>query len=147
MTGDPLHPDEIVYRRIPRNCLPRPKHESIPAWVAFRPNDDDLTGLSLSREEHESIEQAAQGMPGKRYHVARMRVRDLNEVGLSVIADEPETNPGHAIIPELSLGAYRANRKKCKALANLIVSSIAEIVLVALDPDEYPDLPDLHAAP
>lgn len=140
MAGVPLHPDEYVYRRIPQNCLPQPKQESLPAWVAFRPNKNDLTGLSLSRAKYETAERAARGTPGKRYHVARMRVGDLNDIGLSVIADDPRNKPSHAMIPELRLESYEADRANCKAIANEIIASIAEIVLVALDPDEYPDL-------
>lgn len=140
MAGVPLHPDEIVYRRIPFDYYPRPKQEPFPMIVAFRPTENDITGLSLSREKHKTIEKVAKGWPGKRYHVARMLVRDLNEIGLTVIADDLENNPSHAVIPELRREVYKANTEACQNIANTIITSIAEIVLVALDPDEYPDL-------
>ena len=139
MAAEALHPDEYVYRRVAYNHYRDPKSEPLPMIEAFRPTKNDTDGISLSRANCTSIENVAIGHSDKRYHVARMRVRDLHGVGVSVIADDPQNNPSHAIIPELSLAAYNESKPACKKLANKIIVSTVEMVLVALDPDEFPD--------
>ena len=140
MTGVILDPDETVYRRIAFLDFPRPKQVSLPAWVAFRPNKNDVTGISLSRAEFWSVEQAAQGRQGKRYHVMQMRVGDLNDIGLTVVADDPQDDPSHAVIPELSFAEYNEDKAKCREIAKKIISSVAKFAVIALDHDEFPDL-------
>ena len=137
-----LQPDEIVYRRIA--FVHFPPSEKQPQAGAFTPHSSDNTGLSLCRARYKTAEEVAQGRPDRRYHVARMRVGDLNRLGLTVIADDPDNDPAHAIIPELRRAVYLEDKDKGKAIANRIITEVAEVVYTSPDPNEARDTPD-HA--
>ncbi|MCH7791638.1 MAG: hypothetical protein IID31_05070 [Planctomycetes bacterium] len=137
-----LQPDEIVYRRIA--FVHFPPSEKQPQVVAFTPHPNDDTGISLWRERFITAEEVAQKRPDRRCHVAKMLVRDLNSLGLTVIADDPDNDPAHAIIPELRRAVYLEDRDKGKAIANRIITEVAEVVYTSPDPNEARDTPD-HA--
>ncbi len=65
------------------------------------------------------------------YCIARLSVRDLRNLGLTVMP-EPDSNgpPGHAVIPELSWPAYLADKQqRCKLiLVELARLASADIV-------------------
>ena len=49
-----------------------------------------------------------------KYYVCRLAVRDLNRLGLTVIADpDSEDVPGHCLIPELSRSSYEREYERC----------------------------------
>lgn len=139
-----LQPDEIVYRRIA--YVHFPPSEKQPQEAAFTPHPNDDTGISLCRARYKTVEQAAQGRPDRRYHVAKMRVGDLNRIGLTVIADDPDNDPSHAIIPELRRAVYEKDKDKGKAIANRIITEVAEIVYTSPDPNEAQDVPGHEAS-
>ena len=74
----PVLDDEVLYRRIPASTGWY-QGDKVPPLdpEAFRPNRYDITGISLSRENHTPIEEAARGQPGKDYYVAVFRAGDL----------------------------------------------------------------------
>jgi hypothetical protein len=111
----PLAADEFILRRIHKNhCdvqLPRTIH-----FAAFRPSNEDTTGLSVYRARYISPAQvAAAGRKPGEYYVARLPLQALYDLNLTVVPDEKAGGPpGHAVIPELSLAAYERDKKRCK---------------------------------
>lgn len=80
---------------------------------AFGPHKQrDVTGISVSRGKHRSVEEAARGQPGKTYFVAVLRAGDLRQRGISVVP-RPETpagfDPAHAELPELNGANYKTD--------------------------------------
>lgn len=132
---DPVSPDEYVFRRIPKD-----KHRYDPSLpepvtrVAFEPNEKDIDGISIFRALFVSAESvAAAGLGRNGYCIARLLVRDIIALGLTVISDPHDQLPGHSLIPELAF--QRANAKETKpkskeyqrALAKLAGKSIVFI--------------------
>lgn len=100
--SEPIADDEILYRRIPESTgWYQPKLDKPVARHAFRPNKSDVDGISLWRATYVSIEQAAQGKPGKRYYVALLEAGELRKYGIDVVPDVEGSLPGHAVIPKL----------------------------------------------
>ncbi len=79
---EPVLDEEILYRRIPASTgWYQPNKESPLDPEAFRPNHDDATGISLSREKYTPIEDAARGQPEKEYYVAVLRAGNSHAPG------------------------------------------------------------------
>jgi hypothetical protein len=111
--AEPISDDELLYRRVPASLNlydPISKPHLLPD--AFRPNANDVTGLSVYRAKYKSVEQAAQGRAGKEYYVAVLRAGDLRSKGIEVSPRPLEGEPGHAEIP----GLMYQNRKEDWAL-------------------------------
>ena len=112
---DSIGQDEFVLRRIHRNhCsrdLPRTIH-----FAAFRPSREDTMGLSVFRELYVSAAQvAASGRKPGEYFVARLSVKSLKDLGLTVFPDaDLSAPPGHALIPELALAEYERDKLRLK---------------------------------
>jgi hypothetical protein len=131
---DPVDESEFVFRRIPR--IYYDANLTIPVQrEAFRPTDKDTTGLSVFRAQFAQPLDTLTGVDpakAKDYYVARLSVRDLRKLDLTVtpdpLADGP---PGHAIIPELSWPAYQASKQSLKPilveLARLASSDIVHV--------------------
>ena len=117
--SDPVTSDEFVLRRIPNNkdwyesSLPEPVQR-----VAFQPSKRDTDGLSIFRQLFVTPAQLAQAGPNPAgYYVARLRVADLHDLGLSVIAAPQNNQPdGHAIIPELSYQAMKQDKQTARKI-------------------------------
>jgi hypothetical protein len=115
----PVDEREFVYRRIHRAYyqagLPIPIQPA-----AFRPNQNDISGLSLFRAAFvQPADTLASIEASKRinYYVARIAVQDLDRLGLTVVPDpDPDGPLGHAIIPELSGQAYQADKQRLKQI-------------------------------
>lgn len=151
-SGRDIPDEESVYRRIPLVFYDPRATYGLKIDV-FLPTREDRNGLSVHRCALTSIEEAARGMPGKRYHVVRLSVGELRRLGqllgCDVAPDPFPANPAHALIPQINRDAYMADKPAFKALANVFVtelmkpaSGLGEIVLVALDPADYPDQPE-----
>lgn len=95
--------DEWLLRRIRQDCGPVEGQQQL-SYLAFRPHERDLGGLSLYREAMVSpAELAAWGKSGKQYFVGRIRARVVRAMGMTVMATEdPSGKPGHVEIPELN---------------------------------------------
>src|SRR5437879_4314924 len=114
---EPVAETEFVYRRIHPNFYnPALRVAVLPE--AFRPSRNDTTGLSVLRERFAQPQDTlANRDPAKvrGYYVARLSVRELRNLGLTVLPDPVASGPpGHAIIPELSWQAYDAEKKRLK---------------------------------
>lgn len=113
----PVDASEFVYRRIPRNYyqagLPIPIHPA-----AFRPNQNDTTGLSVFRAAFVQPVDTLRNIDASKrnnYYVTRLAVQELHRLGLTVAPEpDPDGLPGHAIIPELSWPAYQADKQRLK---------------------------------
>jgi hypothetical protein len=113
----PVAAEEFVLRRIHKNHVDPGPPLAI-GLAAFRPTPEDTAGLSVYRGKHASPADVDAGgrKPGE-YYVARLSVRQLRHLGLSVIEDEQPQGPaGHALIPELSLSAYQQDKQKAREL-------------------------------
>ena len=99
----PIDDDEILYRRIPAALnLYDPNAEPRLLPDAFRPNQNDTTGLSVYRARYRAIEDVARGREGKKYYVAVLRAGDLRAQGIAVVPRPLEGDPGHAELPGLT---------------------------------------------
>jgi hypothetical protein len=130
---DPVDDGELVYRRIHRTFLDL--RAPIPIqFPAFRPTPNDTTGLSFFRahflgQPQDALSNVAADK-AKDYYVARLAVRDLRNLGLTVLPEPVPGGPlGHAAIPELSWPAYQAKKQQGKAiLVELAKLASADIV-------------------
>jgi hypothetical protein len=130
---DPVDDSEFVYRRIHPNYV----DPALPIQVqrdAFRPTQNDTTGLSVFRAALAKPSEALANLDlakAKDYHVVRLAVRDLQKLGLTVVPEPLLGGPlGHAVIPELSWAAYQAQKLHWKAvLVELAKLASADIVL------------------
>jgi hypothetical protein len=98
----PILDDEFLLRRIPKHLgWYHPGQIPLVDEQAFRPTDQDTTGLSLEREqsaghpEFKSIEEAAQGSNPNGYLVAVLSVRELRSHGVRIEPRIENTGPGH----------------------------------------------------
>jgi len=133
---DEVTPDELVFRRILNRtdyCLPEPSSRRV-SLVAFRPTDDDDTGISIYRQAC-GVEpsQVAMGPFSGGYYVAAIAVADIT--GLDIEGLRPTVIPspsaglkGHASIPELNVtlrdGSKRQYRLLAQRLADLASDGI-----------------------
>lgn len=111
--GD-ISADEFLYRKIPvKPNWYNPERQEL-APDAFRPREEDNTGISFDRAksnsnpEFRSVEEVAVGPSSEGYFVAVLRVSDLIASGLTVKADPIAGNPGHALLTDLT----SANRRE-----------------------------------
>src|SRR5262245_16631952 len=117
LESDPIALDEFVLRRIHKNQFiasnPTPVQRN-----AFEPKPADTKGISVYREAIVTAAQiAAAGAKAGEYYVARLALRDLHALGLSIIAD-PQAGelPGHCAIPELNWQSFQQNKQRSKEL-------------------------------
>lgn len=100
---EPVGDEEIVYRRIPT----KPEYfdpivSPTPTPLAFRPREQDTTGLSVYRANYVSPQQVATNSRGAKFFVASLRVCDLRANGIDVVARPKPDEPGHAEISSLT---------------------------------------------
>ena len=89
----PVEDNEFVYRRVPKNFYDPGLPVPIPA-LAFRPNQKDVTGISVFRSRFVEPAETLTGVDADKrnaYLVAQLAVSDLKKLGLSVL---PEPDPG-----------------------------------------------------
>jgi hypothetical protein len=102
---EPVDDGEFVYRRIHPKFY-KPAAPVSVLYEAFRPSKSDDAGLSVVRACFAKPEDCLLGIDPASvggYAVARLSVRDLRCLGLTVRPDPVATGPrGHAIIPELA---------------------------------------------
>jgi hypothetical protein len=86
---------------------------------AFRPTERDNDGLSVFRDRFVSpVQVLVDVAESKRglYYIARLTVRDLQALHLTVIPAPRSGLPGHALIPELNWGSYQKDKLRLKEL-------------------------------
>jgi hypothetical protein len=115
----PVDDSEFVYRRIPQRFYDPELPVPIPP-LAFRPNQNDTTGISVFRARFVEPSDTLVGVDADKrtaYYVAQLLVRDLRKLGLTVIPEpDPEGPAGHTVIPELSWQAYQANKRSLREI-------------------------------
>jgi hypothetical protein len=129
---EPVAAEEYVYRRV--HSAFHASHLSVSIqFPAFRPNQEDTTGISLFRAKFlYPAETLTSVSPNKQadYYVARLAVRDLLALGLSVSPEpEPAGPAGHCVIPELCWSTYEADKKRLKPIL-LALAALASNDLV-----------------
>jgi hypothetical protein len=113
---DPVEKGEYVLRRIHKDHYNAALTSPV-LRLAFQPSKWDTDGLSVCREQFISAAQlAALGRASGAYYVARLAVVTLHGLSLTVIPSPRDDLPGHAVIPELSLSAYRQEKKRLDAV-------------------------------
>lgn len=115
---DPVKDEESVLRRI--HSIYYNPGSNIPVQPeAFRPTERDEDGLSVFRERFISPAQVlADVAENKRglYLIARLAVRDLHALHLTVIPAPRSDLAGHAVIPELNWDSYQKEKRRLKEL-------------------------------
>ena len=99
---EPIEDDERLFRRVPVN--PRyfdPAVDPRPTPLAFRPRNEDATGLSLSRAKYKTMEEVAANPRGSSYYVAVLIAGELRARGIRVEPNPVPGDPGHAELPDL----------------------------------------------
>jgi hypothetical protein len=106
--SDPIGEQEYLYRRVPAKI----------GWVqgqqvdphAYRPTREDTTGLSLERESLASPEDAARGRSSSGYYIAKIKCKDIRDLGLVIAPKPTEERPGHVELPGLTYENRRSDR-------------------------------------
>jgi len=115
----PVEDSEFVYRRIHRSFF----DPTVPIPIrmaAFRPNENDTTGLSVFRARFVQPPDTLANVDKAKtndYYVVGLSVRDLRNLGLTVNPEPAAVGPrGHAVIPELRWQVYASQKDLCKPL-------------------------------
>jgi hypothetical protein len=87
---------------------------------AFEPKKKETTGISLFRRAclaspEQALAVIAEDKRG-RYHIAALTVAELKQHGLTVQPDPRSDVPGHVLVPELNIDAYKADKGRWKAV-------------------------------
>lgn len=107
---EPIAADEILFRRIPVVTGWYDANKRSLSPQAFRPNENDSDGLSLSRAKYCTPRQAAaRGRRGRNYWIAPVRAQTISDMGLAVRPDpEPDgSDPSHACVPAMHYAVRR----------------------------------------
>jgi len=124
--SEPIADDEFVYRRVPASVgFYNPISDRPVQWITFKPNERDVSGISVWRSKHVSPEDAARthARPGKAYYVIRLKTRDLRRLGAEIAATPDEGGTGHASITNLSWSRYEGPEKnRVRELAQRIAT-------------------------
>ena len=115
--GPPVGAEEQVLRKISVRSGQCDQANGVVEPDAFNPTEQDVDGLSVDREwttERPTFRkppEAATGDPVHQhqgYYVARLPVRSIHELGLTVVPNARPGNPSHALIPELDYAARKS---------------------------------------
>ncbi len=113
---EPVTEEEAILRRIHKRYY-NPQEIIAVQPEAFRPTERDEDGLSVFRERFVSAAEVITAIAEEKrrlYYVARLAVRDLRGLNLTVLPAVQTGLPGHAIIPELNWTSYQKNRLRVK---------------------------------
>lgn len=125
--------EELLYRRVPESTGWYDPAADVLDSRAFEPHKiNDATGLSVNRAKYKSIQEAAEGRPGKSYYIAVLRVGDLGQRGIEIVQTPPD-DPSHAELPDLN----SANRKEIATLERQRL--LTELCLRVEGPFQSPD--------
>ena len=123
--------EEIVYRRVSAASGWYEEGSERPvAWLAFRPNRNDVRGLSVWRAKYKTAAEAAAAgaSPGKQYYVIGLHVGRLRTAGVIVEPSADEAGVGHASLANLNSDAYEREKNAVRSLAEMIAASLVESV-------------------
>lgn len=145
--SEPISDDEWLVRQV---YVDRFRAHKVPfiSPTAFQPrhkgNAPDEDGISMFREaclegHHEVLELIADPEKRKKVGLVRVRVADLQAIGLTVVSTSIERVRGHVSIPELSAEAWSdadVARKKCRDWMDKIAELVSRSDGVVIDPTE-----------
>ena len=129
--SEPVTDDEIVFRRITeKSGSYNPESDRPVAREAFRPNRNDVRGLSVWRELYKTADQAASAgaRRGRRYFIVHIHVGQLREAGVVVEPSPEDGGPGHASLVNMNTSAYQQNKNAVRELAEKIANALIERV-------------------
>ena len=117
--NDAVQDDELVLRRVLNQAdiidlsLPKPVQR-----IAFRPTDQDDTGISIFRSLFATPDEVAnRGTNPKGYYIVELPVNELMAIGLEVVPDPRDDQPkGHSLIPKLNCLHDVFDKKQSKIL-------------------------------
>jgi hypothetical protein len=116
----------LIHKNFYKAGLPLPVQPE-----AFRPTNNDGDGLSVFLDGQATPEQALLAVPPEKrdlYYVARIPVRELQQLGLTLRDSPIGEAPGHAVIPEMNTQAYQQNKvagkERQKKLAEVASANI-----------------------
>lgn len=113
--NDPVTPDEFVVRMVWTFSFKVGAAQPV-AREAFEPRGHETDGVSVFRAVCLiTPEQALDVMaPDKRdrYAVVMLPVSEIERLGLTVQPAKIDTVPGHAVLPELNIVAWKADRAR-----------------------------------
>lgn len=135
MTADePVEPQEYLLHRVHPNNFDETQPTPI-LRCEFEPKPRDVDGISFYREKVSSAEGlAATGKTPGIYYVVRVKAKDLQDLGLTVI---PTTGnlPGHVSVPELSYQEFCKDKPTSKELQRKVaILASRDIVLRPKNP-------------
>lgn len=117
--SDPVTPDEVVVRLIWTFNF-KPALSQPVLREAFEPKGHETDGVSVFRAAClSSPEQALDALsPDKRdkYAIALLPVSEIEKLGLTVQPAKIDTVPGHAVLPELNIVAWKADKARWRAI-------------------------------
>jgi hypothetical protein len=124
--NDPVTDDEFVLRLIWEDYF-KPDLDLPIQARAFEPKKNEIDGISVFRQDclHSPSDTLAVIAEDKRnrYYIARVAVRELLVMGLTVRPDPISTAPGHAVLPELNINAFNSDRLRWKE----VLKQLAEL--------------------
>lgn len=128
---EPVADDEILFRRVSEaSGWYDPTSDRPVAWLAFKPNENDVSGLSVWRAKYRSAAETATigAQPGRRYFVLALRAGELRRVGVSIVPSPGEGGVGHVSLSNLNAIQYRENKDAMRNLAERIACEIVDRV-------------------
>jgi hypothetical protein len=129
--ADPISREEILFRRV--GVENYDKDSGLPpSDQAFRPRSYDTAGISLFREKHKTLQEAAKSPsnPDKKYFVAKLKAGALMDEGLTLAVDPSDIS--HVFISNLTY-ANRGQKPQLNWQAKL-----AHELCEMIDPDDLP---------
>lgn len=128
---EPVTEQETVLRRIHQRFYD--PHRTIPVQPeAFRPTERDEEGISVFRERFVTAAKVIAAIAEDKrslYYVARLNVRDLRGLNLTVLPAVQSELPGHAIIPELNRTSYQQDKLRVKELQTKLAELASQAIV------------------
>lgn len=125
--SEPIADDEVLMRRISKKTGWYTPGQTPPVSPkAFKPGEQDTTGLSFFRRKFRTPESLAAAGRGGPYLILLIRAGDLRKTGVEVIPKpDPDAGPGHAEVPDL-----RAETRMQSIETQLRIASLTELKVV-----------------
>lgn len=129
---EPVADDEVLYRRVSdKSGWYDPSLDRPVAWQAFRPNKQDIDGISVWRAKfYKSPEQVAKiaAQANRQYFLLVVRVGTLRLAGVTVLPTPSRAGSGHATLANLCAEKYQRNRDDVRELAERIARDLVDDV-------------------
>ena len=131
----PWDPDESIVRLINGRFLSH--HPLAVGPDAFAPSSQDEDGLSVFRLKQATAEQCLRAVPEAKRHlywVATIQVKELFNLGLSLVESPIPEVPGHFVIPELGKSACREKKADTREIQRKLGKLAAQALVRVIPP-------------